>query len=801
MDPQGGDSGVIQKTCPGCGQSAPPTGRFCAGCGRPLGASDADGRPAARETAAPRLAARWIDAYWCVGVALAVFVHVAFLHGVGSDNGVATSYDIREIFAYHKAYYRDALLQGRLPLWNPHTFSGWPFAANALTQVFYPPALLALLLPLPQALVLDLALHLVAAALGTYWLLRSVFRLAPGPAAVGGLAFACCGALVGHAYVGHIQFYDACAYMPFILLALERSVARLEAVAPGSGRGVREWLLRAGAWPWVAGLLLGLQLLTGGIQFAWYTLLLAFLWRAGCVLARRPLRFAAWRDSAAMFLILCVVGGGVAAVQLAPGYELAKLSNRATAGYGYAREGSFPPAMVWTLVNPGTDMGRIEGIWEYYAYCGYLPLLLAAIGMLTFSDRRVVVLLACAALAFVYMLGDYARVGPVNLFELLWEHVPGFNLFRNPGRAVIVVQFVVALLAGIGLGVAERLIPAGAPRRRHAASAVCAAVAALVLIDTTAVARYYRVDPGTWADVPPERSSQVRPRLMIPDARVTANPMHKQTAEALAAAAAQSWHRIWLHRRFLKQNHAFAMKARSIGGYDNLYLQRYSRFVHFMTDTPVNPALVTVITNECFANVPSPFPFKVLGERFVSVNQSGQWRAQQRPAEAVRRGWFTTAWRSVADEPAALAWMRGDAFVPYGEAVFEAPEAVRLGLPLGAAGPDPPTSQPVVDVDVLDVSPEHLRIRVGPHPAGFLVLSEIHYPGWRARVAGRELPVLRADSILRCVSLPAAEAGTTLDMTFEPGTLVWGGAVSGVTAALAMLAAVATAAAGRNRRP
>lgn len=775
--------------CPLCGRALPFAARFCTACGKPV-------EPPAPGDAPP--ATRRGDAYWCAAVALALLLHVVFLHGLGDDNGIVTSYDVREIFAYHKAFYRDALLHGRLPLWNPHTFSGWPFAANALTQTFYPPALLALLLPLPQALVLDLFLHLLAAALGTYWLLRAVFSATPGPAAVGGLAFACCGALVGHAYVGHIQFYDACAYMPFILLALERSAARLAARA--SHGGLRDWLVHAGAWPWAGGLLLGLQLLTGGIQFAWYTLLLAFLLRVGTVLTTAPLRFAAWRDAAAAFILICVVGGGVAAVQLAPGYELARLSNRAAAGYDYAKEGSFPPAMVWTLVNPAADMGKLEGIWEYYAYCGYLPLLFAFAGALTLRDRRVPVLVITAALAFLYMLGDYARIGPVNLLQLLWTHVPGFNLFRNPGRAVVVVQFVVALLAAVGLQGALSLLRL---RRRSTwlEPALCALALAIVPADTSAAARFNRVTPGTWGDLPPERFPYVKPRLTIPDPRVTDNPLHRQTADALAAAAAESWHRFWLNRRFLRQNHAFAMNARSIAGYDNLYLQRYGRFVHYMTDTPLNPALVTIITNECFANAPAPFPFKILGERFVSRLQGQQWRAHQRPSDDVRRAWFTTAWRTVADEQAALAWMRGDSFQPYGEVVFESPEAARLGLPPDDAGGGTPTSQPASSVAVAELNPEHLRIEVGPHPAGYLVLSEVHYPGWRARAAGLELPVLRADSILRCLPLPPASQPVTIDMTFEPATVIWGAAVSAVTTALALLAAVAVAVSVRRLAP
>lgn len=38
---------------------------------------------------------------------------------------------------------------------------------------------------------------------------------------------------------------------------------------------------------------------------------------------------------------------------------------------------------------------------------------------------------------------------------------------------------------------------------------------------------------------------------------------------------------------------------------------------------------------------------------------------------------------------------------------------------------------------------------------GFLVLSEIHYPSWKARIDGREAPLYRADYALRAIPVPA----------------------------------------------
>jgi len=116
-----------------------------------------------------------------MAVGIAVVAFVAFVFGVADDNEFFRSYDVREVFAYQKDFYRDALLGGRLPLWNPHVFSGWPFLANPQAQVFYPTSLLFLWLPQPQALILELLFHLFLVLAGTYGLARVSYRLSVGP--------------------------------------------------------------------------------------------------------------------------------------------------------------------------------------------------------------------------------------------------------------------------------------------------------------------------------------------------------------------------------------------------------------------------------------------------------------------------------------------------------------------------------------------------------------------------------------------------------------------------------------------
>jgi hypothetical protein len=75
-------------------------------------------------------------------------------------------------------------------------------------------------------------------------------------------------------------------------------------------------------------------------------------------------------------------------------------------------------------------------------------------------------------------------------------------------------------------------------------------------------------------------------------------------------------------------------------------------------------------------------------------------------------------------------------------------------------------------------SPNHLELATHSTSAGLLVLSEIDYPGWQVQVDGRPAQVLRADTALRAVCLPAGTHMVRFD--FVPRDLIVGAIISGL---------------------
>ena len=203
-------------------------------------------------------------------------------------------------------YAFDMLRAGQLPLWNPYNGAGAPLIANYQSALFYPLNWLGLILPLGLALSLTAVLHLVHRGLGHVVLHRAagVPTLGRG---VSALAFGLTGYLV--ARLGTYPMIAAAAWMPWLLWA---------ALGILQQRRLRDAGLLA--------LLIGLQLLAGHAQTAWYSLLLLGLFALFWVLRHRAIRLvaAAGADCAGA----AGLGAMIAAVQLLPTAELLRTSQR-----------------------------------------------------------------------------------------------------------------------------------------------------------------------------------------------------------------------------------------------------------------------------------------------------------------------------------------------------------------------------------------------------------------------------------------------------------------------------------------
>ena len=94
----------------------------------------------------------------------------------------------------------------------------------------------------------------------------------------------------------------------------------------------------------------------------------------------------------------------------------------------------------------------------------------------------------------------------------------------------------------------------------------------------------------------------------------------------------------------------------------------------------------------------------------------------------------------------------------------------------GFTAPPPAVARSSASVRVLQDDPERVRIGVETDHPGFLVLADSFAPGWKARVDGREEPLLRGNFLFRAVAVDQGKH--RVEMIYRPNSLIVGAALS-----------------------
>jgi uncharacterized membrane protein YfhO len=116
--------------------------------------------------------------------------------------------------------------------------------------------------------------------------------------------------------------------------------------------------------------------------------------------------------------------------------------------------------------------------------------------------------------------------------------------------------------------------------------------------------------------------------------------------------------------------------------------------------------------------------------------------------------------------------------------LLEEPEAEPLPAPAAYAN---------AAVQITRYEPERVEIEADVSAPGYLVLTDLHYPGWKAFVDDREVPISRANYLFHAVRL--APGHSVVRFEYQPRSFRIGIALSAATAVL-----IVAGAARRARR-
>jgi hypothetical protein len=145
----------------------------------------------------------------------------------------------------------------------------------------------------------------------------------------------------------------------------------------------------------------------------------------------------------------------------------------------------------------------------------------------------------------------------------------------------------------------------------------------------------------------------------------------------------------------------------------------------------------------------------------------------------------------------ALSAMLDTPFDPTREVMLDRAEASAVsGL---AAGRPPDATRGPVAAEPVHVESGRVVYRASAPVGGLFVHVANYFPGWRARVDGRDADILLANSLFRAVSLPPGEH--LVELWYQPEAVALGMQVTGFAGALTVASLGGWLAASRRKRP
>jgi hypothetical protein len=625
--------------------------------------------------------------------------------------------DLGGFFLPFRIFLSEHLARGITPLWMPNLFCGFYVHGEGQIGIVHPLRwLLYRLLPVPEAFNLECILPYPLALFGIALFVR---RLAlPTSAAIfGGASFAFSAYLT--ARLTHVNAITVIAHLGWLLFAIDVLL--------------RETGARWRAW-------LGVALVTGSQLLVGYPVAVAYCWLIALPYAlfvaareRRPGPLLAVASALA-------VGGLLGGIQLLPTWEHLAASQRAHSDYVFLTEQSLHPLNLLTIVAPWLFGHRLymDGAFnqvEQVCYLGAIaPIAALWVGLrwrkLGTLRPLVAGLVALSAVALLLSLG-----GHTGLYRYVLA-IPIVGSLRVPARYDIALYFAGAVFAAIAFA---DLLRGDAELGRRVkwiwvvpAASACVAGVAFALIHTGRGAEWQLNTPGPvavgplvfalaaalftaaahgrrlalyglialtladhavyaatlWWIEPPHTLAGIEAGIVSPPA---APPLRVYTPKSFGTYLGSDGRGHWWTATTL-----IVHDARLVSGYAGLMPAKqldYSK----LASLRVASAAVQLVGLR-FVRLPGPLP----RARLV--------------AHAVRSA-----------QPASDIELINVA----NAALVEEPVDLEAG-PAGAAA-------------ILEDLPGAIRIAVDAPTRQLLVLAESFHPGWRARIDGADVRVLRVN--------------------------------------------------------
>jgi hypothetical protein len=668
--------------------------------------------------------------------------------------------DVQRQYYFYREFFNTFFRQGLIPWWNPYFFSGTPFIANPVVNMLYPPTWLFVFLPLSFAYSLHLALHILVAMCGMYWLAKQhVSKIA---AWLSGAIYGLSGFFMARVWAGHVDVIAAASYMP-VVFGLYWLVVK---------RGTRKDIS-------LAAFAFALQLFAGYQTMAFFTGIsigVAMLVYATVHRAIKPIGRVLFTTCIAVCL---------SAVQLLPEQEFFRQSIRTfSLPYQWISYGSIQLKNLFGLIHPfifGDQLsyaGPPPNYAEQAMFIGRITLVLAAVAIVLGipklrslknlqKDEKTYLWIIFALITLFAIWVSLGPNAPLDIQYILWKLVPMYHYLRIPPRHLVLFVFGMSMLAGLGL---EALISIKAIRF-HKQKFIELIIVGTIIAELVPFAQHFmRLTPlpETIHDKPLVATFQSASSL-----DTTGGPYRLLQNFGVWVSARDS----------LDFDSVASYGIYSVTGYDPSILRNYYEFIDAASGN-AEPSILSEDVQVPYLNVWSPYAdvlnFKYLmvltpydpayGTKgkftFVSENLARNYRVYENTT-AFPRFYFVPNIVSLENRAEVAETIRKNTVDP---------KTTVLALQKDISSfPGSISSCPVGEdakIHITQYNPNTITMLANVPCDGYITSSEVMYPGWDAYVDGVKTELFEGNLAFRTVKI--LKGNHTIVMTYSPRIFLWG---------------------------
>lgn len=658
-------------------------------------------------------------------------------------------------------YISQSLKDGRLPLWSPNYYSGYPFASDT-SMFFLPNFILSYLFPTATVLNTLAVATFIMTALFTYYFVKSL-NLSKEAALISSLSITfAAGKIVK---IGHMPNATTLAFLPLQFLIINKFIKT-----------------RNPLYIIASGIILSQQFLNYNpptTLLAWLSFFLYFIYKLSLSKSKNRLT-----STALPIFFSFLIATLLSSILLLPTFQIASQSVRKS-GVSEEFQNAFhfyPTELLYflrpdpfgdpSLGNYNSPHPTIPSIhFENNAYIGLIGLFLGllAIITLTFRNKEATFFSLLFIFSVLMALGTYS---PTQFIHRL----PPLSFFRIPGRYMLLAMPSLAILAGFGF---DKLTLKFKQKR----TLLAFILSALILIDLFSFGLTYNTtfDTESWI-TPPQtakfleedksffRYYTVGDHLTYQDIRLT----HKNWRQNFAPYS--------VLREFLLPEFNLLFNINHAEGLVGLPPQRLSIWQeqvlkHTTLDSINNTytfsqTAIKMLRTKSVKYIITPFPIQ--GDQFTKVFQTEN--DQDLPIiyiyelkDPFPHAFIVHQTKLSKNQDTALESFLDEDFDPQTTVLLEEDFA-----------PIPEIYEKVIDqVNITNYQPEKVEIKTQTNQPGFLVLSDTYFPGWQTTVNGKPAKIYQANYLFRAIRLEPGKH--QIIFQYKPKSFYIGTTITGIT--------------------